>query len=129
MTLLTKYRTWESSNEIKALSHDFNLLSRWTDLYACKGKWKIEFEQNKAPEQIIHISIPAGEWNGKHTNYWEIFSSPFEVLKGSDIKKNEFEFKINQNNKLSIKLKIIENGKSSLILLNILNREIAFEPK
>jgi hypothetical protein len=127
MNLLNKYNTWFSVDEIEVPNTTLDLLSRWTDLYACKGKWKIEIQKNDISKPIIRISIPTGQWNGPHTNYWILHSGPFEILRERGINHNKSELSIFQIDKTSLIFNLKEDIDNNLVTLTILNQEIIFE--
>jgi len=127
MSLLNKHNSWISLEDIEVLKHDFGLLSRWTDLYACKGKWKMDLELGENSKQIVNIYMPTGDWGGTHTNYFTVYQGRLEIVKNICAKGNESELRIWQNEDSPIALKFSET--STNINVTIIGTVITFVPK
>lgn len=116
MSSIETYHSWISTEEIEVLNHNLNY-SRWTDTYACEGKWKIEILDIRTPAQKINIYMPTSEWDKPHSGYWKIHSGRMEV--------KEIELLIWQNEEVPVHLSYSQND--SFISLWIYGRQINFE--
>jgi len=59
MKQIEEYKKWISTEVIEVLNHNLNF-SNWTETFACKSNWKMEFETEKEPK--VEIFMPTSRW-------------------------------------------------------------------